>query len=76
METKDQEMYKKIHLISKTIVFLINTVLLYVIVLFGTNLHLVLSILVFYNCTYFFGVNTIAFIIETILKVKHQHNKF
>lgn len=76
MKARNKMNYKRIHLISKTIVFLINTSLLYIIVLFGTNLALVLSILVFYNCTYFFGVNTVAFIIETMLKVKHQHDKF
>ena len=63
--------YPVFHKSAKLICFLVNTILGLLIleidnaILFGVM-----------NFTYFFGVNTIGYVLEVIFKVKHKHDRF
>lgn len=65
-----KQKYDLTHKIAKLIVFSINTALL--LISEKTNLTVVLLIV---NFTYFFGVNTVAYMLESILNLKHKHDK-
>ena len=62
--------YKHIHKLAKLIVCLINTVL--VLVFYHSHIEL---LIIFINISYFFGVNTVAYVLESILHTKHEHDK-
>lgn len=65
--------YHRVHVTAKVIVFLINTALLYIVYLLNDR-QLTLYLLAFYNATYFFGVNTVSYLIERVLHLKHLHD--
>ncbi len=71
--TKRQQ-YETDHRIGKFICFLINSIL-FLLYFHLTSEILKVIIFLFANATYFFGVNTISFLIETFLHHKHKHNK-
>lgn len=65
-----KQRYNYVHQIAKLIVCAINTILLLLSKEFDVTI-----ILIFLNFTYFFGVNSIAYLIEAALHYKHKHNK-
>lgn len=65
-----KQKYDLTHRIAKFIVFFLNTILL----LLSEKYNLT-YVLVIVNFTYFFGVNSIAWLIEEIFKSNHGHNK-
>lgn len=62
--------YSKVHKLAKFIVCLVNTVL----VLLYSQTHMEL-LLIFVNISYFFGVNTVAYLLESVLHLRHRHDK-
>lgn len=71
MKNKEKE-YRKDHKLAKLICFLINTIL-FIIYFNLTNTVLQYILFITVNFTYFFGVNTIGYIIESIKHHKHKH---
>ena len=69
-----KDFYKRDHNLAKLICFLINTIL-FILYFNLTNETIKIILFVVANATYFFGVNTIGFIIESICKHPHKHNK-
>lgn len=69
----EKQKYELDHKIGKLICFIINTVL-FILYFNLDNENLKLLVFVIANATYFFGVNTISFIIESILHHRHKHN--
>ena len=67
---KSDREYAKIHKASKVIVCIFNTLLLY----YSTT-HSMVEMLIIVNFTYFFGVNSVAYVLEGLLKMKHKHDK-
>ena len=62
--------YKSIHKLAKLIVCMFNTILL----LFATHYEII-TLLIIMNFTYFFGVNSVAYLLEKILHIQHKHDK-
>lgn len=74
MTRKNKELYNKDHKLAKLICLMINTVL-FMIYFNLTNDILKIMIFIVANATYFFGVNSFGYLIETIKHHKHKHNK-
>lgn len=70
MTKKDKVMYNQDHILAKVICCLINTLLVILYINTGSVILLILA-----NITYFFGVNTLAYVIEAIRHHKHKHSK-
>ena len=69
MTKKEQRNYKEDHKLAKLICAIVNTFL------FVSILEIDKPILFFIiNLTYFFGVNSMAYIIEAVRKHKHKHD--
>lgn len=62
--------YPVIHKLAKLIAAIVNTVLFTIIL--DIDHYILFGII---NFTYFFGVNSIAYSIETIFNVRHRHDK-
>lgn len=60
--------YAIAHKLAKFIIFAFNTSLL----LLDIDMTLALVVI---NFTYFFGVNSIAYLIENLLHFRHKHDK-
>ena len=62
--------YDKIHLASKLIVCVVQCGLVLLHEVIGTVIVLLMMTVLFY-----FGVNTVAYLLESIVHYKHKHNK-
>jgi hypothetical protein len=69
MTKKDKRDYKIDHILAKLLCALINTVLF--VIVFEIHKPVLFY---FINLTYFFGVNTLGYIIESIRGHKHKHD--
>jgi hypothetical protein len=69
MTKKDKKLYSQDHKLAKFICAIINTFL------FVSILEIDKPVLFFLvNLTYFFGANTLGYIIETVRGHKHKHD--
>lgn len=65
--------YKKDHKLAKLVCLLINT-LLFILYFNLTNEFFKYILFFVANATYFFGVNSIGYLIESIRHHKHKHD--
>ncbi len=70
MKKRTKRNYAHTHKIAKIILCLFNTALL----VFATTYDIT-TLLILMNFTYFFGVNSIAYLLEVCLHLKHKHDK-
>jgi len=69
MTKKDKKEYFIIHKLAKFICAIINTILFMLVLDID---HPILFFII--NMTYFFGTNTIAYILEAVTHKKHKHD--
>lgn len=74
---KNRIEYDQDHKLAKTIMFIYQVVVTVLItyVLIVENPIYILPLFIAKELGYFFGVNTVGYIIETIKHHKHKHNK-
>ena len=72
--TRKQE-YKLDHTIGKIVILAISTALI-ISCVFIKQTHYLLLVLAINNVLYWFGVNTIAYIVETVMHHSHKHELF
>lgn len=72
--TKSDKEYRQDHKLAKLACLLINTIL-FILYFNLTNEILKYIIFIVANATYFFGVNTIGYLIESIRNHNHKHDR-